>query len=298
MGKYSDIGSYVIGDVTSAANGALVLSSDEMNARNVANSVFLEWTGAAIRPLSPKRIHTKYLSFIQATGELIAVGEYGRGVVFVDGRARDDSVTTSGSDPENRGPLRGGVTIDADVIVVGLHRQVYRRVAGAWSTMEDGLPPVPKGTVAGYEAVTAFSSKEIYAAGWDGEMAAYDGATWRQIDSPTNLLMVAMCAAGDGQVYACGRRGLLVRGRGDEWEVVDHQSTVDDLWSVRWFQGALYASSMRTVYRFENGKFVPTDASSTGATTFYSLSSCPDVLWSVGPKDVVAFDGVQWQRID
>ena len=54
-------------------------------------------------------------------------------------------------------------------------------------------------------------------------------------DSPTNLVLTAVCCAGDGNVYATGRRGLLLKGRKNTWEVVKHDSTKLDLWGMAWY---------------------------------------------------------------
>lgn len=86
-GKFSDIGSYVAGGVFSRSRGALALSIDEMNARNVANSIFISWDGSAIKPLGRKLIYTKFLGIDQEQGDIVAVGEYGE-CVAISPRAR------------------------------------------------------------------------------------------------------------------------------------------------------------------------------------------------------------------
>ena len=55
---------------------------------------------------------------------------------------------------------------------------------------------------------------------------------------------------------------------------------------------------MRGIYRLHDGSIVPVDVSGTAAGTFHALSSMEDVLWSVGAKDAIAFDGSHWMRID
>lgn len=299
-GKYGDIGSYVIGSVQGPGQGFLVLSSDEMNARNIANSVFLSCSNSVLKAIVPKKIYTKFLAYDNSRQQLIAMGEFGKGVRFPSGAgAVDESITSSGSDPENRGPLRGGTLVDQTAYVVGMHRQVYARSDdGSWRRHENGLTPVAKGQVAGYEAIAGYSSAELYAAGWDGELVAFDGASWRSVDSPTNQIIVALAAGADGVVYGCGRKGLVLRGRGDKWDVVVHGDTLDDLWSVVWFQGHAYFASMRALYRLDGDHLVPVDVSPVQAQTFYALSANDQALWSVGPKDVIEFDGKVWRKID
>lgn len=299
-GKYGDIGSYVLGCVQGPGQGFLVLSSDEMNARNIPNSVFLSCSGGVLKALVPKKIYTKFLAYDDSQSQIIAMGEFGKGARLpLGGGAVDESITSSGSDPENRGPLRGGTLVDQTAYVVGMHRQVYARMSdGTWRRHESGLPPVPAGQVAGYEAIAGYSSSELYAAGWDGELVAFDGTNWRSVESPTNQIIVALAAGADGLLYGCGRRGLILRGRGDKWEAVVHDDSVDDLWSVAWFQGHAYFSSMRSIFRLDGDHLTPVDVSPTQADTFYTLTASQQVLWSVGPKDVLEFDGAAWRKID
>jgi hypothetical protein len=297
-GKFSDIGSYVAGGVFSRSSGVLALSIDEMNARNVANSIFIGWDGSVTKPLGRKLIYTKFLGIDQEQGDLIAVGEYGECIaISPSGTLTEESVSSSGSDPANRGPLRGGVCVASSIVVVGMDRQVYlRRPGGAWSTLEAGLPSAETAGL-GYEAITAFSFQEMYAAGWDGELVMFDGNKWHGIVSPTNQILVSLTTGTDGFVYGCGRNGLVIRGRKDQWEVVDND-VVDDFWSITWFQEALYLSSMQGIYKLQGNSLSPIDVSVTAAETFYALSATADVLWSIGPKDVIAFDGNTWTRID
>lgn len=299
-GKFKDIGSYVLGCSLHEGSGFLVLSSDELNARNIQNSIFLFFEQGVLKPVGPKRIHTKFLGVDQNHGSAIAVGEYGKCCLMNStGFLSEEVLSVSGSDPAKRGPIRGGMILNRAVYAVGMHRQVYCRTPdGNWTTLENGLPAVPVGQVCGYEAVAGFSEDEIYAAGWDGEIVAFDGTSWRIIESPTNNIIVALCAGGDGLIYGCGRNGLVIRGRSDTWEVVAHGGVVDDLWSVAWCDGAVYFSSMSRVYGLTEAGLVVKDLGGLSASTFYSLASRGDVMLSVGPKNVIEFNGVGWSVID
>lgn len=159
------------------------------------------------------------------------------------------------------------------------------------------MPPASTDVV-GFQAIAGFSLSEIYVAGWDGEIRRFDGRTWRAVQSPTPSVIVSMACGGDGNVYACGRRGLLLRGRGDRWEVVDLVGETDDFWGIAWFKDSLYLSSMRTLYRLDDGILTPVEFGQEEVSTFYHLTASKDALWSVGPKDVMAFDGTSWTRID
>ncbi|QDH68705.1 beta propeller repeat protein [Marilutibacter alkalisoli] len=297
-GKFSDIGTYTAGGIFSGGQGALAISIDEMNARDVPNTIFISWNGTTLKPLGRKLVHTKFLGMDPERGGIVAVGEYGDCIaISASGTLTQESISSSGSEPATRGPLRSGTCVGGAIVVVGMDRQVYlRRPGGTWSTLEAGLSP-DREAGAGYEAVTAFSPREMYAAGWGGELVAFDGRQWRSVASPTDRIIVSLAVGADGQVYGCGRNGLIVRGRHDEWEVLD-KDVADDFWSVAWFQEALYLSSARGIYKLHGDSIVPVDVSVTAAETFHALSSSANALWSIGPKDVIAFDGSSWTRID
>ena len=143
-----------------------------------------------------------------------------------------------------------------------------------------------------------FSEEDIYAVGWDGAIWRYDGHAWTQADSPTNIVLTDVCCGGDGNVYACARLGLLLRGRGDRWSVIEHNSMEDDIWSMNWFQGRLYLSTMQELFILDKDVLEAVDMGDDPPDTCHKVSSAGGVLWSVGAKDVMAFDGTNWTRIE
>jgi hypothetical protein len=88
-----------------------------------------------------------------------------------------------------------------------------------------------------------------------------------------------------------------MRGKGDAWEVVDQDSTTDNFWDLAWFDGSLYASTVRNLYRLSGNDLVAIPFKKDVPKTFYHLSVAPGVMWSIGSKDVMAFDGREWTRI-
>src|SRR3569833_960886 len=89
---------------------------------------------------------------------------------------------------------------------------------------------------------------DIYAVGWDGEVWNYDGASWHELPAITNQVLVDVCCTGDGVVYACGREGLLIKGRADIWEIVDTDDLEEDFWSLAWFDDRLFIASLYNLY--------------------------------------------------
>lgn len=99
-------------------------------------------------------------------------------------------------------------------------------------------------------------------------------------------------------MYACGQLGTLLRGRHGNWEIIDHTDTDDDFWSLAWFKEALYVSSSTAVYTLRNGRLQAVDFGDDVPDGCFHLSAGDGVLWSIAAKDVFAFDGASWTRID
>lgn len=116
--------------------------------------------------------------------------------------------------------------------------------------------------------------------------------------SPTNLVLTRVFCAGNGQVYASGRRGLLIVGRGDAWQAIEQEDVTSDIWDLAWYDGKLYLSTMRGLYTLQYGGLVEVDFGNDTPATCYHLSTADGVLWSFGTKDIMAFDGTTWTRID
>lgn len=301
-GQLTGVGSYVKGVIAGPDHGYLVLSLDEMAKNRELHSVLVEWRAGAFSKVATTSWLTAGIAVVRTPAPaMVAVGEYGR--VLVAG-ANGQSVERIGAASEAAvpSPLRGVRTIDGLVYVVGMDLQAYRRdPAGVWSAIDEGLKrPSDSNEVVGFEALDGFSNAEIYAVGWNGAIARFDGRRWHDIDSPTNLILTDVCCADDGAVYACGQGGVIVVGRGDEWGLAGLEGPPDDLWSIRSFQGKIYVCTMRDLRMLHNeaGMITVDVVPDTPGDTFYQLSVADNVMWSIGAKDVLMFDGTRWQRID
>ncbi|MFL7960676.1 hypothetical protein ACEI36_00215 [Pseudomonas kielensis] len=208
-------------------------------------------------------------------------------------------IANCGVDPKKRGPLREirGIA-KGRAYAVGTCRQAYvRDDEDQWRCIDQsaqvGDTPI---TDTSFESIDGFSEQEIYTVGWEGEIWKYDGSVFTQQNSPTNLALYKVRCAPDGFAYACGQLGTLLRGRDDQWEVIEHDSTREDLWGMEYFDGQLYVSSTHFVYRLEDGKLIPIDFGDDAPRTCYHLSAADGIMWSIGPKDVMEFDGANWKR--
>lgn len=303
MPHWTDLFSFARGVVRSREVGYLVLSNDELAEKKIPHSIPVVWhKGNWLRADKPQYDWLTAATVVvrQPKEQLCAVGEYGQVLVMGSGDTHEEKIGTGKDSPDGRGPLRGARTIGKEVIVVGMDRQVYKREAlNTWVPFDQGArPKAGSKKIVGFESVDGFSSKELYAVGWDGEIWRCDGKKWSAVDSPTNAVLTQVCCAGDGNAYACGRRGLLLRGKKDSWEVLEHESTTEDLWDLCWFDEHLYLSSTRSLFTLEGDQLKPVKFGKDVPETCGRLSAADGVLWSIGGKDVMAFDGKKWTRID
>lgn len=229
--------------------------------------------------------------------QIVVIGTYGEAYFCGGGDEHIENIADH-HPVSDRGHLRHVRNIGGKAHVCGMDRQVYRRDGvNTWVCIDQGCRPKPDEIVS-FESIDGFSEQDIYTAGSGGEIWNFDGATWRQIDSPTNIILTNLVCAGDGQVYLCGRLGMLIVGRNDTWRVIDHGVTEDDFWDIAWFKGRLYLSTLRMVYVLDGDALIPVDWGDDAPATCCHLSACDDAMWSIGPKDIMSFDGEEWSRIE
>ncbi len=298
MPRFTDIGSYVTGIPTGDERGFLVLSIDELAEKKVPHCVIIAWEAGKF--LSTTQKGWLLADVVQApptqNEHLLFFGTHGPYLEKDRHGDRNERITGPGIAISDHGPLRCARTIGGSVYVVGGDRQAYQLTERGWQSIAQGtVLPGDDGKIFSFEAVDGFAADEIYAVGLRGEIWLYNGSVWHNLTSPTNVLLSSVCCAGDNTVYAAGLQGLLLHGRGDTWEVLDVGEFPYDFWDLCWFQGALYLATMYRVYRLDGETLTPLDC---GVDTAGKLACTDNVLWSIGAKDVVAFDGQTWSRID
>jgi hypothetical protein len=228
---------------------------------------------------------------------LVDISEAGYYSVYgEDDTHTDDLFTNSEPPPKTRRSrgIRSVSEIDRKAYAIGIRGMVYRlEKPSLWRRIDEGLPETFDG-----QAIHGFKANEIYAVGMGGQLWHYDGEKWRQRELPTNQNLTCVKCAGDGAVYIGGHDGVLFRGRLDQWVALHHEETIDeDVWDLEWFDGALYVSTIDSVFRLKKTTFERIDFGTQKVNSCYQLSAAEGVLWSSGEFDVMSFDGKRWTRV-
>jgi hypothetical protein len=296
--------SYVTGAARKAHLAYFSVVTDELSREKLDHSLFLEWNrgiwrGSNIAPVKWTTVGATVTSTPIEQG--LFLGYWGQVHCMGSGDVHEEKILSAGGEsPEQRGPMRGLRSIGGKAYAVGTHRQVYRRDgANTWTCIDETTRPESEDPrVVSFESIDGFSPEEIYAAGRQGEIWLYDSRQWHRLNSPTNMILTDVCCAGDGNVYVCGRYGTLLRGRDGRWEVIGQESTQEDLWRAIWYREKLYLSTMRFLYTLEDNRLEQVDFGGDVPITCFHLSAADGVLWSIGAKDVMSYEGTNWVRID
>lgn len=227
----------------------------------------------------------------------LALGKWGEVEADPTGTwTSETGVSSSGEDPTKRGPLRYIRSVAGTALAVGTERQVYERVAVSdWRCIDPDCQPSTSSDV--FECIDGYSSSEIYTSGTGGELWKWNGANFTQLTSPTTNHMNCMRATPDG-IYVGGNAGTLVLGRHSTWNVIPNViPATDDLWALEWFEGDLYAATVDDVYMLKDGVFEAVDFGNDHPASCGWLSAADGIMWSIGEKDVMEFDGNSWTRV-
>lgn len=196
------------------------------------------------------------------------------------------------------GSWRNMTVIDGDIYACGMDRTAAVRT-GPLEWRDISAPPAEDDTrVVGFESIDGFSSEDLYAVGWQGEIWQRKGTKWRQIDSPISTVLTAVCCASDGVVYAVGQGGTMLGGRDDRWSVI-HTGLTDNLQDVRDHDGKIYVVTDFDIYQLANGALEPValaDETDEPVTCLHLLKAA-DGLISLGQKDVFTLRAGKWQRV-
>jgi hypothetical protein len=205
-----------------------------------------------------------------------------------------------GSISAAKNSLRALATLDNVIYACGMGRSVLRRnVTGAWDEIGPGTVQDDGDAVIGFEDLAGFSSADMYAVGWQGEIWQFTNTVWRRLDSPVSANLNALCCAADGNVYVVGDGGVMLRGRNDVWEVLETGRT-ENLMDVAFYDNIVYVSTDFEILKLDNDSLIEEDAFADiddVPETCLHLFTAEDGLVSMGTKDLFRLHGGVWERL-
>ena len=215
-------------------------------------------------------------------------------------------VTASGADVRqipgaglNRSEPYGYVetikSIAGELYVCGYGRQVYKRTDGEWVSISDTI--LTRESATGFFDMDGADGSQIYAVGWKGEIYFYDGKIWHRDDSPTNSHLSNVACADDGAVWIAGNKGVVLRGGFNQWTEISSDEYSGNWYGMAVYEGRVYLAGNQSLAYVDEETIQPLDVGLGRAVTTNRLFTKEGLLWSVGEKDILVFDGDHWREI-
>jgi hypothetical protein len=248
---------------------------------------------------------------VAAGRETIVLGRNGEVAVWRASKVSEERITVPG---RTIGPLRGVRYVGKEVFAYGMGRQLYRRVGEAWLPFENGLKKAPAPTsddidalisaeiedVSGITAVDGPSANNIYAVGFEGEIYHSTGSAWAFVHSPTDVILRDLAVAPDGNVFACGQMGMILRLRGTTCEVVKYDGPEGlDFFSIACLENKLFLADGQSLHVLDSGVLSLVDFGlSDGTPPSSSLDEKDGMILSVAGSEVyTSRDGASWDPL-
>ncbi len=278
----------------------VLAQSADLAAEDIAATLVLTWDDRRIvGGLRLAWIATR-LAAAPGDGEVYIAGPGGVVATWHGDRLDHEVIDGSDDGPPGHGEIRDLRWVGKALYAAGMNRQVYRRVPGEpWRRHDAACLGDPKELeVFGFNAIDGVTEDDLYAVGFAGEIWHCRDGKWRAADSPTNVILHRVRAAGPREIYAAGQMGVVLRGHDDVWDFLEHDLTEDDLWGMEWFQGRLYLASKSGLFRVDGDTLEKVDTGLGAGRTYAHLHSGGGALWSFGPLHLAwTTDGEHWHDV-
>jgi hypothetical protein len=287
---------HVVGDET-ASFGAM---DDELAEQNLDHALILRLKGT---DWAHKSIETAVAGSwaLERDRRLLNVGVDGNVFIFEFPGTTMETIDGSERGPSELVTIRTVRGVGGKVYAAGMARMVYRREGdGQWVAVDAGtfVPRGERDKAEGFLAIDGRSAREIYAAGYQGEIWFYDEFNWERQDSPTNVALTTMAVTLEGDVHIAGLAGIYIVGRRGAWRVIEHHLHENDFWGMTFFDGYVYSATLNGIFCYVPDGLEPVDLNLERHVSTAYLDARGGVMWSAGHKDLLRTnDGVTWTAI-
>lgn len=292
---------FVAGKAIAPGRGVLIASIDELYEQREPHSLLISVDeGRAVGALVPANCCSVDARLAERRVEAVFLGEDGELWRF-DGLAFRALPPVLGA-TDLQGPLRSICIAPWGYLAIGSALQAYGSAdLSAWQPI-DSLLAGEKDLVhtLGYERICIAGEDVAIAVGWKGLGARFHRRMRAErLDLPTNLDLYDVAATANGEVYACGDEGIVLRGDANAWRMIPNDITGERFWGVAAFAQRRFVSSMHMLYEVKPDGLQQVDYADEDLPPSYTyrLSTGEDVLWSIGTKQLVEFDGKNWREL-
>ncbi|RLU00318.1 hypothetical protein [Ketobacter sp.] len=136
--------------------------------------------------------------------------------------------------------------------------------------------------------ILGITEHEVYAVGAEGVLWFYDGSAWQELDSGTNVTLMALWKGPTG-LYVGGVEGVLflLTPHTNTPISIDDPIDISSLWE---FDGDLYAAAgINGVWKLDGDALVQEKQ-----VQVQRLCAAPDKLIASGSNGIIEFDGSGW----
>jgi hypothetical protein len=209
-----------------------------------------------------------------------------------------ERIATSGTGTGKLGYLKHIRRIAGDLYVCGHRHQVYKRIGNDWRLISREILRSDQPAV-GYNlnAMDGIAPDNIYAVGDRGLVFHYDGQTWKDIDSPTNVSLEQILYISEHEMYVCGAQGTVMTGSGGTWRIIDHDSFTANIWGMAYFGGSIFLATPNNIFEWNGTDMLDATPDVGFDGHFNRLSASETHLWAIGINDIACFDGGSWSRV-
>jgi len=278
-----------------------VFVSAVMDDEKTDHSLVLRWAGGPWTQTPVSDIVIGSAVMMDQGPVLVNVGATGEVKLLLSKGTARETIDVSDDGPNPRVPLRVARSIAGQVYAAGMARRIYcRRGPGQWEAMDAGLrvPRTDRDRAVGLLSIDGWTANDLIAVGYKGEIWHYDGKSWTQQKSPTDVALTSIRCGPDGLAYVAGLSGTFLRGHHGQWDMMRQNTTQDDFWGLAILRGKPYVATDRALYDLRGDDLRPVDLKPLGTVTLRHLDCNTEVMWSVGDKHLAATeDGIHWRIV-
>ncbi|WEV50119.1 hypothetical protein OZX61_12515 (plasmid) [Acinetobacter sp. ESL0695] len=257
-------------------------------------------------------------AFNEDPRQLITLNSEGDIEVYTAGNVNYSKVIPNQEDHLIYGSFTCLKVLDFGIYVCGSGGKVYQRTSEGWGNISFNLEePIidTRKTIredffdlnkrSGYEislyGLAGFAEDQLYVCGRKGDrgfIAYFNGEQWVEIDAktPSTLNDICICE-NQTDVIITGEYGTLLQGNVQSgFKNLKDMGISTPFYKAAYYNDVLYITSEDGLFRYENNIYSKVNEVKNIRGTSY-IEAKEGVLWVVADKELIRFDGENWEII-